>query len=162
MQKCKWCGFEFSDDLDTCPECGTKVKKKPVAEHELVKLTTVTGSNESDMLVAFLRSYGIDTYVRPESGVDFMEAYFGKNYVFGEDIFVRKEDEEAARELMSTRGDGDVKETVAEEFSEKAADVKNDEHIWTWRRILITVIAVCAALGLATGIVYFIKTLAGQ
>ncbi len=108
MQKCKYCGFEFDGGLACCPECATKVtpaelpKEEPAPDSEqpsLCKLTTVAGPMESEVLISFLRSCGIDAYASSSGLAAYLKIRLGTHRI-GEDIMVSEKDYEQAAALL--------------------------------------------------------------
>lgn len=65
----------------------------------IVKVYSVENKVQADMLVEYLQNQGIPAYSQAEGPGGILDIY-GTNTVFGENIFVRSEDETKARECI--------------------------------------------------------------
>ena len=176
MQKCRWCGFEFDDGLEKCPECGTKVKRHHDAadygdDFELKKLTTVNGSTERDAVISLLSGFGIKAIAQSERCGDYLEIMHGTNRIWDVDIYVDSRDYGMASDILTNShpededaGDGDAEEQGVEAEAAASNDDEPEERIgWTWRRwLLFLIIAVPAGGAIIFGLVQAVIELAAM
>jgi len=130
--KCRYCETVFNEELDRCPECGTKVKKKISDEYyegelNLCLVATALSVSERDIICSILASEGVQVLLQTLDGG-------GTATLLGDpggrtEIYVSKEDFEKASALLEELKNApledfpaDSEESEFEEASEEEGD----------------------------------------
>lgn len=97
--------------------------------NQVKKLISAGSHVEAGMLMSLLAESGIESYEVEKGSGNYMRIYMGYS-VFGEDIYVKAEDFEAARELLASLepGQGEI-ETDAAEADAAEADAAGADAI---------------------------------
>lgn len=125
--KCPKCGAEFVDGITACTDCQTPLVQaeeaaEPVGEAAEVKILASFGDHlEVELMQGILEQRGIPSYVLERESGGYMKVFMGYT-VFGEDLYVKSSDYEAAKECMEEYESlkvSDDQEKSGEEPSEK-------------------------------------------
>lgn len=95
--------------------------------NQVKKLISAGSHVEAGMLMSLLAESGIESYEVEKGSGNYMRIYMGYS-VFGEDIYVKAEDFEAARELLASLepGQGEIEADAAEADAAGANAIEED------------------------------------
>lgn len=115
MAYCNRCREEYEDYVKDCPVCGEEIEKELLSEREyvdrykivtdmpdyndLVSLVEVADNSESEIVISYLDSNGIDAYKHYEGAGSYLHIIHGFNYG-GVHIMVSKEQYERAVDVI--------------------------------------------------------------
>lgn len=74
-----------------------------------VKLTSVANELEANMLLSYLKNYGIACYKKDTNIGGYMNIYMGYS-IFGEEIYVDEENYDLAKDLLNNMNSSDEQE----------------------------------------------------
>ncbi|MBQ9942580.1 MAG: DUF2007 domain-containing protein [Christensenellaceae bacterium] len=111
MHTCHYCGHEFDEQLERCPQCTGWVRpqspKPPVTYYpsdaaSFVRLTTAANPTEAQLIAQALYAAGIPCRRKPRGEAAYLKAYAGQNHA-KEDIYVDPLDIEDAAAVLGIR-----------------------------------------------------------
>jgi hypothetical protein len=100
------CKSEYQEHIVTCPNCKINLVKHIEKESESkletinpVKVKSSVNSIDAEMIMLLLKNNNIPCFIKSKEAGSYLNIYMGYS-VFGEDIYVDKEDFEEASNLL--------------------------------------------------------------
>lgn len=129
MQTCKYCSSQFDDSLTSCPECGTKVRRKAEkapteSVPEPVLVATAASAPEAEILCSILQAEGLAFFTECPDG--FASVFGG---IGGQtEVYVAAADEQKALELLEeySSADFEISEEELAALAEASAPEEDD------------------------------------
>lgn len=132
---CPRCKKEYVEGITECEECKMPLvansNEKGVEDNteitaiKPVKLTSVANEIEAKMLLSYLESYGISCYKKDANIGGYMNIYMGYS-IFGEDIYVDKEDYDIAVDLLKGMEEQNVEDSKNNNNIQKEDELSNE------------------------------------
>lgn len=146
---CPNCKSEYKDGITSCKECKIPFigidNQESGDDGELdaikpVKLTSVANELEANMLLSYLKDYGIACYKKDKNIGGYMNIYMGYS-IFGEEIYVDEDNYELAKDLLDS-----MESSEEPELNYKVPFYKN-------KTIVARIILIAMVIGLVCSVI---------